>query len=53
MVQALVCSQDWLRTKGALGVDMEENMRELKELEKGYFIIVYLFHFLFYLHFHF
>ena len=35
MVQALICTQDWLQTKGMLGVDMEENLRELEELEKG------------------
>ena len=35
MVQALVCSQDWLRAKGVLIVDVEETLKELEEIEKG------------------
>ena len=35
MVQALVCTQDWLRAKGSIEIDVEENLRDLEELEKG------------------
>ena len=35
MVQTLICTQDWLRTKGMSGVDIKENLQELEELEKG------------------
>lgn len=35
MVQALVCIEDWLRARGASGVDVEENVKDLEEIEKG------------------
>ncbi|KMS95069.1 hypothetical protein BVRB_012740 isoform A [Beta vulgaris subsp. vulgaris] len=34
MVQALVCIEDWLRARGASGVDVEENVKDLEEIEK-------------------
>uniref|UniRef100_A0A803MAV4 HAT C-terminal dimerisation domain-containing protein n=1 Tax=Chenopodium quinoa TaxID=63459 RepID=A0A803MAV4_CHEQI len=34
MVQALLCTQDWLRAKGVQIVDVEENLKELEEIEK-------------------
>ena len=44
MVQALICGQDWIRAKlaiggapGAMEIDMEENLREIEQLEKGMF----------------
>lgn len=36
MVQALICSQDWLRApKGVSIVDVEENLKDMEEIEKG------------------
>lgn len=35
MVQALICTQDWCRKRVTSGVDVEENVRELEEVEKG------------------
>uniref|UniRef100_A0A803MQS7 hAT-like transposase RNase-H fold domain-containing protein n=1 Tax=Chenopodium quinoa TaxID=63459 RepID=A0A803MQS7_CHEQI len=35
MVQALICSQDWLRAKGLSIIDVEETLKELEEIEKG------------------
>ncbi|KAL2937776.1 putative AC transposase [Bienertia sinuspersici] len=35
MTQALICSNDWLRAKESTGIDMEEKLRELEEVEKG------------------
>ena len=37
MVQALVCTQDWLRRSTDL-VDIQENLEALEELEKGKFL---------------
>uniref|UniRef100_A0A803MEC5 Uncharacterized protein n=1 Tax=Chenopodium quinoa TaxID=63459 RepID=A0A803MEC5_CHEQI len=34
MVQALLCTQDWLRAKEVPIVDVEENLKELEEIEK-------------------
>uniref|UniRef100_A0A803KVA3 HAT C-terminal dimerisation domain-containing protein n=1 Tax=Chenopodium quinoa TaxID=63459 RepID=A0A803KVA3_CHEQI len=34
MVQALICSQDWLRAKGLPIIDVEETLKELEEIEK-------------------
>ncbi|KAL2929476.1 putative AC9 transposase [Bienertia sinuspersici] len=34
MVESLICTQDWLRTKGT-SVDVEENVKDLEEIEKG------------------
>uniref|UniRef100_A0A803L635 Uncharacterized protein n=1 Tax=Chenopodium quinoa TaxID=63459 RepID=A0A803L635_CHEQI len=38
MVQALLCTQDWLRAKEVPIVDVEENLKELEEIEKGQFV---------------
>ncbi|KAL2900207.1 putative AC9 transposase [Bienertia sinuspersici] len=35
LTQALICSNDWIRAKERTGIDMEENLRELEEVEKG------------------
>ena len=37
MVQALVCTQDWLR-RSIDPVDIQENLEALEELEKGKFL---------------
>ncbi|KAL2922879.1 putative AC transposase [Bienertia sinuspersici] len=35
IVQALICTKDWLRAKnGASGVEVEENIKDLEEIEK-------------------
>uniref|UniRef100_A0A803MZQ2 HAT C-terminal dimerisation domain-containing protein n=1 Tax=Chenopodium quinoa TaxID=63459 RepID=A0A803MZQ2_CHEQI len=34
MVQALICSQDWLKPKGMMEVDVEEKVKDLEEIEK-------------------
>uniref|UniRef100_A0A803KY70 HAT C-terminal dimerisation domain-containing protein n=1 Tax=Chenopodium quinoa TaxID=63459 RepID=A0A803KY70_CHEQI len=34
MVQALLCTQDWLKAKEVPIVDVEENLKELEEIEK-------------------
>ncbi|KAL2935897.1 MAP kinase kinase skh1/pek1 [Bienertia sinuspersici] len=36
MTQALICSNDWVRAKERTGIDMEENLRELEEVEKEF-----------------
>lgn len=42
MVQALLCTQDWLRAKEVPIVDVEENLKELEEIEKGSNNFMYL-----------
>ncbi|KAL2894708.1 Fork-head transcriptional regulator FHL1 [Bienertia sinuspersici] len=35
MVQDLICTEDWLRApKGVTIVDVEENLKDLEEIEK-------------------
>jgi hypothetical protein len=48
MVEAIVCSQDWLRR--ATPINVEENYEELAELEKGRINKSYLFLCIFILH---
>lgn len=35
MMQALVCTQDWLRRNTTININIEENIEQMARLEKG------------------